>query len=75
MTREEEALVEAVAGAFRERGRDGVVRGHPAFFDLDAAGRRAAHEAALESRILERALDARGRSSTVAAVLARLVPV
>jgi hypothetical protein len=69
MTPEEELLVEAVVSAHRERSVDGVVRGHPAFFDLDAAGRRAAYEATLASRQLERAL---GRSSTVAAVLARL---
>jgi hypothetical protein len=72
MTREEEALVEAVAGAYRQRGVDGAVRSHPSFHDLDAAGRRAAFEATLEARQLERALDARGHSTTVAAVLARL---
>jgi len=72
MTREEEALVEAVASAYRERGVDGGVRGHPAFHDLDAAGRRAAFQAALEARALERALSPRGQSTTVAAVLARL---
>jgi hypothetical protein len=72
MTREEEALVEAVAGAYRQRGVDGAVRSHPSFHDLDAAGRRAAFEAALDARRLERALDPRGHSTTVAAVLARL---
>jgi hypothetical protein len=72
MTRDEEVLVEAVVSAHRPRSRDGEVRSHPAFFDLDPAGRRAAFEATLEARTLEQALDPQGHSTTVAAVLARL---
>jgi hypothetical protein len=73
MTTDEAPLVEAVVGAYRERGSDGAVRGHPAFFDLDQAGRREAFEATLAARALERALHPLGRSSTVTAVLGRLL--
>ena len=34
-----EALVEATAGAFRGRGPHGEVQSHPAWHDLDEAGR------------------------------------
>jgi len=69
---EQEALVEAVAGAHRERGVRGEVLSHPAWHDLDAAGREAAWAAAAESRAMEAALDPAGLSSTARAVLARI---
>lgn len=72
MTREEELLVEQVTSAHRERGVDGVVRSHPAWHDLDDAGRVAAFEATVELRRLEAALDPQGLSSTVRALLGRL---
>jgi hypothetical protein len=65
-------LVEAVASAWRPRAATGGVRAHPAWHDLDAAGRRAAFEAALASRELEAALDPDGLSTTARAVLARV---
>jgi hypothetical protein len=67
-----EALVEAAAGAFRERDRTGRVRFHSAWWDLDEAGRREAFEAARQNRALEAALDPEGLSSTARAVLARI---
>ena len=72
MTREEEVLVEQVTSAHRERGADGAIRSHPAWFDLDDAGREAAFEATLELRRMEAALDPQGHSATVRALLARI---
>jgi hypothetical protein len=69
---ETEALIEAAAGAWRPRGRDGALRFHPAWYDLDDAGRVRAFEAATQARALEAALDPEGLSSTARAVLARL---
>ena len=68
----DEALIEAAATAFRERGRDGGVRTHPAWHDLDDEGRLRAFEAARANRVLEAALDSEGLSSTAKAVLARI---
>lgn len=72
-TRDEEALVEQVAGAWRPRARD-ELRYHPAWHDLDEAARVRAHDLARELRKLECALDADGLSTTARAVLARLSP-
>lgn len=72
MTHEEELLLEQVTSAHRERGVDGAVRFHPAWHDLDDAGRQAAFEATVELRKMEAALDAQGMSSTVRALLRRI---
>jgi hypothetical protein len=71
-TPEDEALIEAAAGAWRERDRGGRVRFHAAWWDLDEDGRRAAFEAACQSRAIEAGLDPEGLSSTARAVLARI---
>ncbi len=68
----DEILIEQVTSAHRERDRDGRVRSHPAWHDLDAAGRQEAFEATLLSRKLEAALDAQGESTTAHAVLRRI---
>jgi hypothetical protein len=68
---DDDNLVEQVAGAYRPRPLDGL-RYHPAWHDLDAAGRIRAHEVATAMRPLEAALDRDGRSPTVRAVLARI---
>ena len=82
MTPTEELLVEQVVSAHRERARDGSIRWSPAFFDLDTAGRAAAFETTVEQRaievpdgstVIEAALDAEGFSTTVRALLGRLV--
>ncbi len=67
-----EALVEAAAGAWRPRRPGGGVGTHPAWQDLDAAGREESFRAAAQSRRFEAALDPEGLSSTARAVLGRL---
>jgi hypothetical protein len=68
---ERERLVEEAASAWRPRGAD-AVRPHPAWADLDEAGRLEAFEVARVQRRLEAALDADGLSTTARAVLARI---
>jgi hypothetical protein len=68
---ERERLIEEAAGAWRPRGPEGL-RPHPAWADLDAAGRREVFERARAARRLEATLDAEGLSTTARAVLARI---
>jgi hypothetical protein len=70
--RQSETLIEAATTAWRPRSPSGEIRAHPAWADLDAAGRVAAYEATRALRRLEAARDARGLSTTARAVLARL---
>lgn len=70
--RTREALVEAAAGAWRPRHPGGSLGPHPAWADLDEAGRREAFDAARVARRLEAALDPDGLSSTARAVVARI---
>ena len=73
MTAEERArLVEEAASAWRPIDRSGIVRAHPAWYDLDEAGRREAFEVASQLRSVEASLDPEGLSSTARAVLARV---
>ncbi len=72
MTPAEQALLEQVTSAHRERGVDGQIKSHPAWHDLDQAARVEAFEETLVLRMLERALDAQEQSTTVKALLARL---
>ena len=67
-----EELIEAVTSAWRPRDPHGRIEDHPAWHDLDQAGRREAFEATLAARALEAALDAEGLTATARAVLARL---
>lgn len=69
--RDEEALIEQVAGAHRPRSRD-ELRYHPAWHDLGEAARERAYGIARAMRPLEAALDGEGLSSTARAVLARI---
>ena len=69
--RDEEVLVEQVAGAYRPRSRD-ELRYHPAWHDLGEAARVKAFEIARAMRPIEAALDGEGLSSTARAVLARI---
>lgn len=64
-----EALIAAVSSAHRERGGEGAVRSHPAWHDLDRAGRVEAYEAAVSMRRMEAAF---GTTGTVRAVLERI---
>lgn len=68
MDREE--LIEQAAGAWRPRSHAGNIRPHPAWHDLDEAGRQQAHEVAFELRQLEAALDPEGLSTTGHAIMA-----
>ena len=68
---EREALLEEAAGAWRPRGVEGG-RPHPAWADLDAAGRLEVYELTRVLRRLEAALDQEGLSTTVRAVLSRI---
>lgn len=72
MSRDREQLVEAALTAHRPSTVDGSLRGHPAFFDLDAAGREALFAASLQQRRLEAIADANGLSATARAVLRRI---
>ena len=67
-----DALVEQALSAWRPSGRDGGVRGHPAWHDLDPAGRQEVYQQTLRLRQLEAALDPQGLSTTAQAVLARI---
>jgi hypothetical protein len=71
MTDDDELLVEQVASAHRPRGK-GELRYHPAWHDLDDAGRVRAYERGRALRTAEAALDAYELSTTARAVLARL---
>ena len=67
----EDELILQVAGADRPRATD-ELRYHPAWHDLDAAGRARAYELARSLRRLEAALDPEGLSTTARAVLRRI---
>jgi hypothetical protein len=67
-----EPLVEAAVTAWRSRDASGTIQPHPAWADLDDAGRRQIYEATLEARGLEAGLDAEGLTTTGRAVLARI---
>jgi hypothetical protein len=72
-TPEEEALlIEAVTSAHRPATATGELGVHPAWVDLDDAGRDRAFEATRLARRLEAALDPEGLSTTARAVLARI---
>jgi hypothetical protein len=65
-------LVEATVTAWRARDASGAIQPHPAWADLDEAGRREAYEATLQARTLEAALDPDGLTTTARAVLGRI---
>jgi len=71
MTDDDELLIEQVASAHRPRGK-GELRYHPAWHDLDDAGRVRAFERGRALRTAEAAIDPDGLSTTARAVLARL---
>ena len=73
MSDSDDDLIEQAASAFRPRDpRDGRARPHPAWLDLDEAGRQEAFDEAARARRLEAALDPAGLSTTARAVLARI---
>lgn len=70
-----ELLIEAAVAAWRPRAPAGEILPHPAWADLDPAGRERLYDLTLRARRMERALDPQGLSSTARAVLARLRPI
>lgn len=72
MNDEQDLLVEAALTAHRSSDPTGELRFHPAFHDLDEAGRRALFDALQRQRAIERGLAADGLSSTAQAVLRRI---
>jgi hypothetical protein len=68
---EREALIEEATTAWRPHG-PAVILSHPAWADLDPAGRLEVYEVTRVSRRLEAALDPEGLSTTARAVLARI---
>ena len=69
--RERELLIEAAASAHRAPVA-GALPVHPAWYDLDEAGRVEAFEVARRMRAMEAAMDPDGYSTTVRAVLRRI---
>ncbi len=67
-----EQLIERAVSSFRERDSNGLIRPSPAWWDLTPADREALFHRQIESRMLERALDPDGISSTTRAVLSRI---
>lgn len=74
MTTEEERelLIEQVVAAWRPEDRDGGVRAHPAWHDLDQGGREEAAKRTVEARRMEAALDPEGLSTTARLVLDKI---
>jgi hypothetical protein len=69
---ERDDLLESTLSAWRPRDAASRPRAHPAWHDLDAAGREEAFERTRELRLLEAALDPLGLSTTARAVLRRI---
>ncbi len=65
-------LLEAAVTAFRERNSWGRIMPSPAWCDLPPGDRLSLFERQLDSRLVERAFDPGGASTTVRAVLERL---
>jgi len=70
--KDRQTLVEQTAGAFRPRDPHGRILAHPAWHDLDDAGRVEAFTVTERLRAMEAALDPEGLSTTARAVLARI---
>lgn len=69
---EREHLIERTLSAHRAVAPDGSLRFHPAWHDLDEAGRAEAFERLALARKLEAGLDPEGLSTTARAVLQRI---
>ena len=69
MSDELDLLIEATAIAHRDRDGRGRLVASPAWYDLPPASREAAFEAQTRTRDLERAVDSKGWSGTVRAVM------
>ena len=65
-------LIEQAVSAYRERDASGRIIPSPAWWDLPPESREELFKRQLESRIMERALNPEGMSTTVRSVLNRL---
>jgi len=72
--KENELLIEAVAGAWRPRGR-GKLEFHPSWYDLDEKHREKAFRVTQQLRKMEAALHPDGLSTTAQVVLSRIQAV
>ena len=70
--RERDALIEAAVTPNRERDPEGRIVPPPAWWDLSEADCVELFRRQLESRLLEQAVDPRGLSGTVRAVLSKI---
>ena len=70
--KDRDPIVEQVVTAWRPHDLDGNLRPHPAWHDLDDAGREQAYRETVSARRLEAALDPEGLSTTARAVLAAI---
>lgn len=68
---ERELLIEQVVAAWRPDGRD-TTRSHPAWHDLDEAGRIEAAARTMRARRIEAALHPESLSTTARRVLAKI---
>ena len=67
-----EVLIERAVSAYRERTASGRILPSPAWWDLSPESREKLFAKQLQSRIVERAIDHGGMTSTVKSVLNRL---
>ena len=65
-------LIEATLGTHRTRDAEGLPAAPPEWWDLTSEGRAEVFRRQLSARRIESAMDERGWSGTVKAVLARL---
>jgi hypothetical protein len=72
MDDDRDLLIELVTSVWRPAGPDGGPKFHHAWYDLDPADRRVAHDETAKQRALEAALDPDHLSSTARRVLARI---
>jgi hypothetical protein len=71
---DKEILIEAANSAFRERAASGQIRPSAEWWDLSPDERVEAFDRGLESRLIEKAVDPNGLSTTARAVLSRIDP-
>ena len=69
---EQERLLEAATSAARERDPQGRLQPSPAWADLSEAEREQLFHRQMRARVVERALDEEGLSSTARAVMHRI---
>jgi len=69
---QDDVLIEATVSVYRTLDADGLSQAPPEWWDLSPESRVRAFEAQVMARALESAMDERGWSGTVRAVMARI---